>query len=366
MVNGILKIMTNSVFSPLNDVEVQMMSKEISLYEIIEIVLKGKWIIISITLASIILSATFSYFIIEPTYETYSIVRMQSATKEDGKKITNIKEFQESLKSASTLNSMIVKNQLQDGEYTINSIRNMFELEVVPDSNIMKITVRGDNPEKISKLANMLAYELGIRIEITNRTGEIVKAQEHLEILQDQIVIIKAKLYELNNQLKVTPEKLITNQALSDNDLLRSLEQERSGISTKEAAQLNMQSESINPNYTDLQAKISQSTIELNALEAEAKNYQNKVNLNMSRIDEIDSKASNEKLDVNKSIRILDGTSAIFINPALQPEEPVGPKKLLNIIMASVVGVMLSLLIVFLRNYLREVSKEDHRSGVNV
>ena len=365
-VNGILKILLFTENSPEYDVGVQRMNEEISLREIIEIILKQKWIIIIFTIACMLVSAIFSFFVLAPTYETYSIVRMQSAASGDGGQVTDIKEFQETLKSSSTLNSLIDKNGLDRNEYTINTIRNMFKLDLIPNSNIMKIIVQGDNPKKISQMANMLAYELGIRVEITDRTKVVVNAQKHLDDLKDQIAITEAKLSETQSQLKITPEKQVTAQALSENDLLRAIEQERSNSSTKDAAKLQMQSESINPVYSDLQAKVAQSTIDLNSLRAEAKNYQDKIDSNMNRINEIESKAVNDKLDINKSIRILDGTNAIFINPSLEPDSPVGPKKLLNTAVAGVVGLMLSLLFAFLRNYMKDTRNEAVRSGVDV
>lgn len=341
------------------------MNEEISLREIMGIILRQKWIIITFTVICMLVSAVFSFFVLEPTYETYSIVRMQSAAQEGENTVTDIKEFQESLKSASTLNSLIEKNQLDRSEFNVNAIRSMFKLEVVPDSNIMKIIVNGGDPKLISQMANMLAYELGIRIEITDRTKVVVDAQKHFDELNDQIAVAQAKLTESQNQLKVTPEKQVTIQALTEQDLLRALEQEQSSSSVKDAAKVQMESESINPVYNDLQAKVAQATIDLNSLRTEAKNYQDKINENMSRINELESKSANGKLDVNKSIRILDGTNAIFINPSLEPDKPVGPNKLLNIVIAAVVGFMISLLFVFLRNYMKEASKEVVRSGVD-
>jgi len=338
------------------------MSEEINLREILGIIFKQKWIIVMITVGCMLIASGYSFFVMKPTYETYSIVRMQSAAQENGNPSTAIKEFQESMKSASTLNSMIEKNQLDRKEFTINSIREMFELTVIPDSNIMKITVKGSEPKTISHLANMLAYELGVRVEITDRTKVVVSTQKQLEELNDQIAIAKERLAESQEQLKNTSEKQVTTQALSKNDLLRNIEQEQSNISAKDAAKLQMQSEEINPLYTELQAQISQTSLDLKMQEIQLTNLKNKVDSNMSRINELEVKASSDKLDVNKSIRILDGTNAIFINPSIEPETPVGPKHLLIIAFAAFVGIIMSIMYAFIRHYMREPS----RSAINV
>lgn len=342
------------------------MNEEISLREVIEIILRYKWIIIICTVFCMIVAAIFSFFIVAPTYETYSIVRMQSTAAGDGKTQTDIKQFQESMKSSSTLHSLIEKNELDRNKYSVNSIRNMFRLEAVKDSDIIKIIVTGKDPKEISMIANMLAFELGVRIEITDRTKDVVEAQKRLLALEDQIEIAKTRLEESQKLLEKTPEKLITTQALANNDLLREIEQEQSNSSTVDAARLQMQSETINPLYTDLQAKVAQQTIELNALLVEAQTNQNIIDTSLSRINEIETKPVNDRLELNKSVRILDGTNAIFINPSIEPESPIGPKKMLNIAIAAVVGGIVSLLYAFLRHYMRQTSNQTTGSGVDV
>lgn len=338
------------------------MNEEIGLREIIEIVLKQKWIILVLTITSMLVTALISFFVITPTYETYSIVRMQSTMSEGGASVTEIHEFQESLRSASTLNSLIEKNQLSREEYRIDSIRNMFKLETIQNSNTMKIIVRGENAQKISQLANMLAFELGNRIEITDRTKAIIESETIMDGLTKQIAIISAQLNETQNQINNTPEKLITTEALSQNDLLRNIVQERSTTSAANAATLQMQSETINPVYTELQTKFAQTKIQLNALEAEANNLQEKINSNLSRINEIETKSSNDKLNINKSVRISDGTNAIFINPSIEPDAPIGPNHIFIIVIAGIIGFMFSILLAFIRHHMQTTP----RSGVNV
>jgi len=338
------------------------MEEEVSLREIINIVWKQKWIIVIVTIACMLLSAVVSLFVLKPTYETYSIVRMQSASQEGDKAPTDIKTFLESLKSSSTLNSLIEKNKLDRSVYTINSVRGMFKLEAVSESNLMKITVRGNNAEKVSQMANMLAFELGVRIEIADRTKVIVDSQKKLDDLGEQIAIAKERLNEAQNQLKNTPEKQITTRSLSEDDYLRSVVQEKSNSGAKGTGKLEMNSESINPVYNDLQAKVAQAKIDLNALLKEEQNNKSKIETNTKRIHELEQKPTNDRLDENKSVQILDGTNAIFVDPSIQPDKPVGPKVVLNIIIAAVLGGMLSLLFVFLMQYMRETA----RSQVNV
>ena len=47
------------------------MQEEISLREIIEILLRGKWLIAIITIACMLVSGIFSFFVMDPTYEAH-------------------------------------------------------------------------------------------------------------------------------------------------------------------------------------------------------------------------------------------------------------------------------------------------------
>jgi capsular polysaccharide biosynthesis protein len=329
------------------------MKEEISLREIIEIMLKQKWVIIITTISFMLISGIVSLFLIDPTYETYSIVRMEGTANGDQKSTANIQVFEESIKSSSTLNSIIEKNQLDPQVYTISRIRKMLNVEVLKDTNAMKLQVKGSDAKEITQLANMLAFELGVRIEITDRTKDIVDTQKALDNLTDKIAIAEVKLKEAQTQLKNTPEKLTTKQVLADNDLLQSVVRDEYNKKTTDTAAIELESETVNPVYSELQSQVAQATIEVQTMRKEEENLKQKIELNQSRISEIETKSSNDKLDANKSIRILDDTNAIFINPAIQPEDPVGPKVLVNIAIAAVLGIMLSLLYVFFREYMK-------------
>jgi capsular polysaccharide biosynthesis protein len=229
----------------------------------------------------------------------------------------------------------------------------MLNVEVLKDTNAMKLQVKGSDAKEITQLANMLAFELGVRIEITDRTKDIVDTQKALDNLTDKIAIAEVKLKEAQTQLKNTPEKLTTKQVLADNDLLQSVVRDEYNKKTTDTAAIELESETVNPVYSELQSQVAQATIEVQTMRKEEENLKQKIELNQSRISEIETKSSNDKLDANKSIRILDDTNAIFINPAIQPEDPVGPKVLVNIAIAAVLGIMLSLLYVFFREYMK-------------
>jgi len=331
------------------------MDQEISLREIIEIIFKGKWIIIVVTVAAMIIAGIVSIFVISPTYEANSIVRVGAPTQENVKPL-DINTFIESVKSDTAINRIIEKLELDPSVHTISSIRNQIQVEALKDVNIMKIKVKGNDALLITNMANMLAYELGYRIEITNRSQSIVEDQRKLKDITDEINSSKGQLEEAKKQLKSIPEKQTTRQTIGDNPLLTSVAQESSKKSTSDLLDIEMQSETVNPAYTTVQTQIATISINLTKLTTDESNLKARINESSERIKILETQMEKEKLSVKKSDRLLDGAQAIFVSPAFQPNNPIGPNKVLNVAIAAIVGLMFSTLFIFLRNYLRNSS----------
>jgi succinoglycan biosynthesis transport protein ExoP len=339
------------------------MEQEISLREIIEIILKGKWIILIVTVIAIFISGIYSFFIVSPTYETNSLVRIQQNTSDTAKSKVDLNAFVESLKSDSSINRIIDKLKLDSNTYNINSIRNLIQLEVVKDTSVMKIKVKGGDSLLITNIANLLAYELGNRIEITEQSQTIVESQDKLEDLMEKITISKSELTEAQKQLESIPEKQVIRQRLAEDDLLKDLLKESNSSSVSDIAALQLESESLNPAYNLLQTRIAELTITLTSLQTEEQNLRAKIVMSTERINELDVQLLQEKLTAKTSDRLLSGYQAVFISPAIQPSEPVGPNKMMNIIFAVIISGMISVLFIFFSSYMRNTSKTLTSTG---
>jgi len=322
-----------------------MQQEEISLREIIETIWNGKVIIASITILAMLIAGIYSFFVLPPTYEATSSVRVN--TQEE----LLLSSFAESMKSDVAMNRIIDKLKLDRDIYSINSIRDSIKIEVITDTNIMKLKVAGSSPPTITSIANLLAFELGARIEISDRSQKIVDINNRLFELEDLISIASKELAESNNQLKENPEKIVTKQALADEPYLQSILEQSTTISNKNLGTLQLESENINPVHTVLKERIAATTINLAILLAEKDNIEANILNNESKISDLEQQMDEVKLKTLKSERLLDGLSAVFISPAIEPVNPVGPRKMLNIAIAVVIGVMFSFMIVFVRHY---------------
>jgi len=214
----------------------------------------------------------------------------------------------------------------------------MIQLDALKEINVMKIKVKGTDSLINTSMANLLAYELANRIEITDRSQNIVEIQGKLRGIKDEIKKTKVQLEEAQKQLKLIPEKQVVKQSLGENPLLSSIIKESTNSSTSSIAEVEMFGESINPAYTTVQEQVATLSISLSALLSDEKNINDRIQEYKDRIQLLENQIEVEKLNGKSSNRLLDGYQAAFISPAIQSTEPVSPNKILNVIIAAFVG----------------------------
>lgn len=332
------------------------MQEELSLREILETIWNGKKIISIITVIAIVISGFLSFFVIHPTYETSSHIRFDS---EQDQLIASLSETSQ---SNATMNKVIKLLELKKLGYTVDRLKKAIKFEVIENSTVVKITVQGSEAEIITQVANLLAFQLGTRAEITDRSIEIIEAQNKILDLEDQIVIANNELLIAEKLLSETPEKLVTEKSLSSNSYLQSVVSEEFNLSNKEAGAIQLLDEIINPVYVNLKQKISDTRLLLSSLRSSKENLVNKVQKNEELIEQLENRNENETLLAQNSTRLLSGSSAVFISPSIQPDEPIAPNKLFNIVIAGTVGLIIGVMIVFLSAFLNSTNNKKSDS----
>src|SRR5690606_10011065 len=120
------------------------------------------------------------------------------------------------------------------------------QLEVVKDTYVMKIKVNGTDPKIVSTIANAMAFELGTRIEIADRSNEIVEAKKKILELERSLAITEKIYEETKKQLEQTPEKIVTKQALANQPLLDTLIINSNSISNEQLGAIQLETEEVN------------------------------------------------------------------------------------------------------------------------
>ncbi len=329
-----------------------MQQEEISLREIIETIWNGKVIIAVVTIIAMLIAGIYSYFVLSPTYEATSTVRVLTEPEQ----LIQLNSFAESLKSDVAMNRIIDKLKLDRAVYSINSIRNSIHIDVIQDTSIMRLNVEGVESSKITSIANLMAFELGARIEISDRSQKIVEYRNRQIELEDLIIIANEELAESNKQLQENPEKLTTTQVVASEPYLQSIMEDSNNNTNRDLGALQLESEDINPVHTSLKQRIADTTINLAIQLAEKETLTTNILKNETKILELEQQMDEVKLKTLSSERLLNGFNAVFISPAIEPTVPVGPRKMMNMAIAVVVGIMLGIMIVFGRHYWKNSS----------
>jgi succinoglycan biosynthesis transport protein ExoP len=337
---------------------------EISLREIIETVWDGRWIIASVTAVAVLLSGIVSFFVLDPAYEVTTTVMVNSQV--DGEKTAaNLSPFAEQVKSDFVLGKIVKKLELEGKEISVNSIRNSINVEAIKDSNLIRIAVTGKDPKAITNIANAVALELGSFIEISTRLDMIVGFKQRLIAVEDQMKIVQTELEMANKQLETNPEKLVTQKSLSDDPYLQSVVTDNSNSSNKELGSLKLIDEEINPVYIELKSRVADTSIQLSKLQMEKSNLDERVSSNQQTITALQKQINSTHAPSEGFVQSVNRFNAVLIIPAVEPEFPVGPRTMLNLALAGVVGGMLSVLIVFMREYWSRNSKVSTGSNIS-
>ncbi|WP_010681368.1 GumC family protein [Acetivibrio cellulolyticus] len=173
--------------------------EEISLRQIIEIILKGKKSILIITAIFAVVSIIANFFIISPIYEAQVMLRISQSTNnisqqvtEDGATLagllgamsqngdTSIETYREQIKAPVIL--QYIREQMNFKGVPLQQISNKISVEDIKNTNLITIKVTDESPDTAAKIANMVSARFTKFITETNQkqaesSGEVLKAQ---------------------------------------------------------------------------------------------------------------------------------------------------------------------------------------------
>ena len=138
--------------------------EELDLKELFNIFWERKLEIVVILLISIIIGAVYSYFIVEPTYTSYTTLLLTQVNSEDSESITQtdltlnsklVSTYSELIKSNAVLREVI--DSLNIHNLNEETLKNGIKVSAVTDTEMIKITVTNTNPNNAEIIANKIA-----------------------------------------------------------------------------------------------------------------------------------------------------------------------------------------------------------------
>ena len=209
---------------------------------------------------------------------------------------------------------------------------------------------------------------------LSRDNSKLVDMENRVLVLKNELSILTEKKKLLDEQLDRTDKFIVTNETLDDSSmkiLLDLLE----GNSL--AQSLIIKKENINSIYISLQNQLNQTELELTkiteelqlttndidnlstvlvTLKAEIALLEDEKDLLNLRVSEAKKNYQNTKNSYDSAIQELgkQDYNIPVIREAVIPESPVSPRKMLNMAIAAVLGIFLSIFLVFMKKMFAE------------
>jgi len=426
------------------------LEEEINLRDLIEVLIKGKWIIIGLTVISILAAGLIS-FNLPPTYEAKAVLLVkgvQQAIPKEGSDLDallsmisqypsmSMETYANQVSNPVILDRVIEKLGLDREKYNPFSLQKALQVESVKGTNLINIKLQGEDKKLITEVVNAVAEEFVAFISETSREslgqstaflvermkeeeGKIEGAvseykkfleqprgvnelrqevQTKLEVINEfnkqlvrnkvEINSIKVSLEQVEKDLAETPEVLTTKKALSDDMYFYDATKKVDGELPGDLSQLQITNEEINPVYINLKQTKVNLKRRLADLEATQRELQEEIKKAQDDLKVLQAElAEKEMIDLRltEKIKVLRDnyamlsrkyeetrlaesaqfgeSSIMLLTPALEPVEPVGPRKMLNMAIAGVLGVMVSVFLVFFIEFWRKSEPSAAAAG---
>ena len=310
-----------------------MEEQEVTLRDYIKLIKKRKKIILLVFFIGVAATAVIS-FILPPVYRVTATIKIG--------KIVDLSTFEkdpiESAVAASERleGSQILSETIEDLKlpFTLKEFRKKVSVEPIRDTkDLIQIRVETNDRRQTLDIADYLANKLlerhkQIKQVYENEEEMLAKYGEHIKKIQMELPEIRSDIAGL--------EKKVENLEVSAENISRKIEIEKSkSLSEAESRILVGQMEDITARLENYRAAIQ--------------NKQQRYDLLMKELRQTELEKT--QLQMRGSLEMY-GTELLV--PTKEPEEPVRPNKLLNILVAAVVSLVVGLGLAFSLESLEE------------
>ncbi len=332
---------------------------EISLRELIEVLLNGKWIIAIITAICVLLSVIYAQFIMAPVYEAKATLMASPLESTQVKDANQFSQLVDELSqypqmtidtyieqvTTPTVLSAVIKELKLDEEYDINraNLKNMITIESPKGTNLIYVKVKNSDPVLATNIANAIStrYVDFITETIQTQTGksaefieeQLVKEKENVDKATDALTAflaqprgvreleqeLSSKLTQLTEfktrvtQLKVdkeatnaaliqakkaletTPTTLKTTKSIASDALMTEITMETTGEKLGNIAGIEMTDEQLNPAYTSLLLNVKNYEIELAKNTTELNSLQREIQTRQKEIEQLQAELAEKQ-----------------------------------------------------------------------
>lgn len=163
----------------------------ISLQELFQVLKKRLFLIITITLAAVAISAAVSYFVLTPVYEVKTTMMAYGADKKLESDSNSLTEIQTNLKLINTYNDLIKSDKILEKvlnelelDMTMGQLARKINVSNNKESHVIYISVKDTDPYRAAEIANMTAQIL--EKEIQQEMNASIKQWSRAKVSENQ------------------------------------------------------------------------------------------------------------------------------------------------------------------------------------
>lgn len=395
--------------------------EEISLRELIEILMKRKKIIILVTVFAVLAAGILSYFILSPQYEAKMILmtsniseQFQNIEGNSGGNVSkvldaisqypsmNLETYRQQIKTPAVMTKTIEDLNLED-EYSIESLASKINLETVKDTDLITIKMQHTDPEKAAKIINKVGENFISVVESNAKeralkTSENIKEQMEVEKKKYDEALVELKEFlsqprnaaelelELNakleqityfktqlNELSIRKDALDAAVEIAEKDPNRSnrlivrQDSTNSGamnlVLDESSNSLKIELAEVEASINSIKNKISEMQKDIESLQTELQEKKHKESLVEQKVNIAQTTyeafvKKYEELKVTESSKIGEASITV-ISKAYPSTKPVAPRKSLNLAISLVLGLMVGVFVAFFQEYWQSTGEEE-------
>jgi len=344
----------------------EIQEEEIDLREYINVLLKRKGIIILIFLIAVITASLVSFFYLKPVYEASAIlmiskpkyqVELEPKIQTQFTSEVSLATYESLIKDRETEKEVIKKLNLDQPPYelTPDSLQEMITIELLKNTNLIKMNLQAGDPKLAKDIANVWA---ALFVE-KNKDLNLQESKEAQGFIKEQLIIADRNLSKIEEEIREFDET--NNIEIMDNeikgkaakalnydlrlaDIKLSLQKEKAKkeqviialnkqdkvlklsksitedqffhqlISnvTNDNINLTYISEETNPIYYNLVEQFISADISINSLQAEEKQLKENIDHYWERIENLKQKVAQEKLTQSRLERECNTAKGVY------------------------------------------------------
>jgi len=242
--------------------------------------------------------------------------------------------------------------------------------------------------EKIKNFISKPRSPEELKLELESKLTQVTEFKTSLAQTKVDEENTRRSIKKAKSLLSQTPKTLTTNSTFYGEDLLPDIVGYGAGLNLSTRSDIKLSNEEVNLIYVELSNSLNQLEIQLANLEASRENMEQAILESQKEIEVIQAEYAEKQQEFDelnlelelskqayqayqkeyKELMIKQSTeigksSIVVVSEAMVPKSPVAPNKTVNIAVAGMCGLLMGILVVFIKQNMSTINVVSHRKA---